>query len=55
MVRVALGLSYNGQTYSGWQSQLSGNTVQDKLEHALGRFATHRVGTLCRWCTLIRR
>ena len=45
--RMALGISYNGQAYSGWQSQLSGNTVQDKLEAALGRFATHPVSTLC--------
>ena len=34
MTRVALGVSYNGQAYNGWQSQLSGNTVQDKLEAA---------------------
>ena len=47
MTRVALGVSYNGQAYSGWQSQLSGNTIQDKLEAALGRFATHPVSTLC--------
>lgn len=47
MTRVTLGVSYNGQAYSGWQSQLSGNTVQDKLEAALGRFATHPVSTLC--------
>lgn len=46
-MRVALGVSYNGSTYSGWQSQLSGNTIQDKLEAALGRFATHPVSTLC--------
>ena len=47
VTRVALGVSYNGQAYNGWQSQLSGNTVQDKLEAALGRFATHPVSTLC--------
>ena len=35
MPRVALGLSYNGGAYQGWQSQLSGLTVQDKLEAAL--------------------
>ena len=42
-----MGVGYNGQRYSGWQSQLSGNTIQDHLEAALGRFATHRVSTLC--------
>jgi tRNA pseudouridine38-40 synthase len=47
MVRVVLGVSYNGQNYQGWQSQLSGQTVQDKLEKALGVFTTQRVSTLC--------
>jgi len=46
-VRLALGISYNGQAYQGWQSQLSGLTVQDKLEAALGKFTMHRVSTLC--------
>ena len=46
-MRLALGISYNGQAYQGWQSQLSGLTVQDKLEAALGKFTQHRVSTLC--------
>ena len=46
-MRIALGVSYNGQAYSGWQSQPSGNTVQDHLEAALGRFATHEITTIC--------
>ena len=45
--RIALGVSYNGQRYNGWQSQPSGHTVQDHLEAALGRFATQAVATLC--------
>jgi len=45
--RLALGLSYSGQPYQGWQSQPSGNTVQDHLEAALARFAAHKVSTLC--------
>jgi tRNA pseudouridine38-40 synthase len=44
---LALGISYNGQAYQGWQSQLSGLTVQDKLEAALGKFTQQRVSTLC--------
>jgi tRNA pseudouridine38-40 synthase len=44
---VALGVSYNGQAYDGWQSQPSGRTVQDQLEKALGRFADQRISTLC--------
>ncbi|MBS0609008.1 MAG: tRNA pseudouridine(38-40) synthase TruA [Proteobacteria bacterium] len=46
-MRVALGVSYNGQAYSGWQSQSGGNTVQDHLEAALGRFATQELSTIC--------
>ena len=49
-MRVALGLSYNGSSYEGWQSQLSGNTIQDRLEHALGQFTAQqfRVNCACR-------
>jgi tRNA pseudouridine38-40 synthase len=39
MPRVALGLAYNGSAYLGWQSQLGGGTVQDKLEEALRLFS----------------
>ena len=46
-MRIALGVSYNGQAYHGWQSQSDGNTVQDKLEAALGRFAAQEVTTIC--------
>lgn len=46
MTRIALGLSYSGSGYHGWQSQLGGNTIQDKLEAALAQFATHPVITL---------
>ena len=46
-MRLALGISYNGQAYQGWQSQLSGQTIQDQLELALGKFSAHKVSTLC--------
>ena len=46
-MRVALGISYNGQHYQGWQSQPSGNTVQDQLEKALASFASTPISTLC--------
>jgi tRNA pseudouridine38-40 synthase len=46
-VRIALGVSYNGGAYQGWQSQASGLTIQDKLETALGKFTAQRVSTLC--------
>ena len=37
-MRLALGISYLGSAYEGWQSQPSGRTVQDKLEAALTKF-----------------
>ena len=46
MPRIALGLSYNGHRYQGWQSQVTGLTVQDKLEHALAQFTGKPVSTL---------
>ncbi len=45
--RVALGVSYVGSAYKGWQSQPGGGTVQDVLEAALGKFAVHPVKVLC--------
>ncbi|WP_280155204.1 tRNA pseudouridine(38-40) synthase TruA [Piscinibacter sp. XHJ-5] len=47
MTRLALGVSYRGRNYHGWQSQPDGNTVQDKLEAALTSFAARPVGTVC--------
>ena len=46
-MRVALGITYNGQPYQGWQSQSTGLTIQDKLEKALKEFTTQKVTTLC--------
>jgi tRNA pseudouridine38-40 synthase len=46
-MRLALGISYNGEAYQGWQSQPSGQTVQDRLETALSQFAAQPVSTIC--------
>jgi tRNA pseudouridine38-40 synthase len=46
-MRLALGISYDGRAYQGWQSQPSGRTVQDRLEHALSQFAAQPVSTVC--------
>ena len=46
-MRIALGISYSGSAYEGWQSQLSGKTVQDQLERALARFAVQPVRIMC--------
>lgn len=37
-MRIALGLQYDGSPYSGWQSQVNRNTIQDKLEKAITLF-----------------
>ena len=46
-MRLALGISYRGSAYHGWQSQPDGRTVQDKVESALSQFADHRIGVVC--------
>ncbi len=46
-MRVALGVSYRGGAYKGWQSQPGGGTVQDALEAALTQFAAQPIRTLC--------
>ena len=46
-MRIALGITYNGSGYEGWQSQLSGNTIQDKLELALAKFAAQPIRVNC--------
>lgn len=46
-MRVALGLSYVGTGFQGWQSQPNGQTVQDTLEKALTSFLAHPVQVVC--------
>lgn len=46
-MRIALGLEYDGARFSGWQSQPSGNTVQDVLEEALSRVASAPLRVIC--------
>ncbi|MGE5793387.1 MAG: tRNA pseudouridine(38-40) synthase TruA [Bacteroidota bacterium] len=43
MMRIALGISYDGGPFAGWQSQPAGNTVQDRLEAALTAIAARPV------------
>src|SRR5690606_41965873 len=48
MGRIALGLSYDGRGWQGWQTQPGGRTLQDALESALCRFlAAPGVPTIC--------
>ena len=45
--RIALGLSYDGSAYHGWQSQQGISTVQQRLEAALTRVANHDIVLTC--------
>jgi tRNA pseudouridine38-40 synthase len=45
--RIALGLSYRGTAYHGWQSQPDGRTLQDHVEAALSEFAATTIRTVC--------
>ncbi len=47
MPRIALSLSYQGQSFNGWQTQPGGNTVQDHLEAALKVVEQNSVDTIC--------
>lgn len=45
--RLVLGVQYDGAPWQGWQTQLNGLTVQDKLEAALQQFTQQTVSTIC--------
>ena len=42
-MRIALGLSYDGSNFCGWQSQPSACGVQDALELAIANIAQHNI------------
>ncbi len=43
MARIAIGIEYDGTSYSGWQAQGHAPSVQAQLEAALSRVADHPV------------
>jgi tRNA pseudouridine38-40 synthase len=45
--RIALGVQYNGADWFGYQVQPHGQTVQNKLEEAIEKFACVKIGTIC--------
>jgi tRNA pseudouridine38-40 synthase len=47
VTRIALGVQYVGTDWDGYQKQPSRNTVQDRLEIALEKFATVPLATTC--------
>ena len=46
MVRLVLGVEYDGRCFCGWQTQASGCGVQDVLERALNAIAGETVATV---------
>ena len=45
-MRIALGVEYDGSQYFGWQSQVSGHTVQDELQVALSGIANELISVI---------
>ncbi len=45
-MRIALGLEYAGQAFTGWQSQADGRGAQDTLERALAAIAGTAIRTI---------
>lgn len=46
-MRLALGLAYEGTGCPGWQTQASGDALQDDVEASLTALAGHPVATVC--------
>jgi tRNA pseudouridine38-40 synthase len=42
-MRIALGITYDGSGFEGWQTQPSRNTVQDRIEASLAQITGHAV------------
>jgi len=42
-MRIALGVEYNGASFTGWQSQANRSAVQDVLEAAISEIAGHAI------------
>ncbi len=47
MVRIAVGIEYDGSAYAGWQAQASVPTLQRTLERALSQVAAEPVSLTC--------
>ena len=46
-MRIALGIEYDGATFTGWQTQTGGRGVQDAVESALSQIAGSAIATIC--------
>jgi len=46
LMRIALGVEYDGSPFFGWQSQSGGHTVQDELQVALSSIANEPIAII---------
>jgi len=47
MMKIALGIEYDGSAYNGWQSQKHGHGVQQEVEKAISTVANHEIKVVC--------
>ena len=47
MMKIALGIEYDGSSYNGWQSQKHGHGVQQEVEKAISTVADQDVKIIC--------
>jgi len=47
MMKIALGIEYDGSSYNGWQSQKHGHGVQQEVERAISTVADQEVKIIC--------
>ena len=47
IMRIALGIEYDGSAYNGWQSQNHGHGVQEEVERAVTSVANDKVKVVC--------
>lgn len=47
LMRIALGIEYNGAAYCGWQYQDHSPSVQERVERALAHVADHDIRVIC--------
>ena len=47
LMRIALGIEYDGTDFSGWERQPGARSVAEVLERALSEVAAHRISTAC--------
>ncbi|CAL4320071.1 tRNA pseudouridine synthase A [Buchnera aphidicola (Periphyllus testudinaceus)] len=47
MFKLAFGIEYDGSLYYGWESQIEGYSIKEKLEYAISKIANHKICIFC--------